>query len=247
MSFLNFLSEEITVKLMEPKSGLSAAEVISIVLGGLGFIGAIINFIFMQKHYKVTRSAEIITANRVDWMQKLREEVSLYITNLYSYISIDDADKNKYWDKVDECTYNIRLNQTRINLMLNFNDKYDNLIRKTMERLYVFLKYVKRYDEGRNYLIPSLKDGIEYLQIITTIYLKCEWERTKEYAKNGEIIREKKTRNNSKHNDEKDEEKESFFNKRFNDYYNEVFEKCEKLKMFFHAVTFPKELGKDEE
>ncbi|MCR3758168.1 hypothetical protein KYB31_04040 [Clostridium felsineum] len=92
-------------------------------------IGIIINIFINLSQSKKQRRAEIITSNRVEWMQKLKEYICEYVgMTTYYYDKQIPENSNQFLER-------LYLMTAKIKLHLNFNDKRDEEIIKTIEIL----------------------------------------------------------------------------------------------------------------
>lgn len=129
-------------------------------------IGIIINIVINLGQSKKQRTAEIITTNRVEWMQKLKDYVSEYIGMV-----------EFYYDKPIPNDLNLYLSQlycitTKIKLHLNFNGKQDKEIISKIQLLNE--SYEKIFQLSKNQNIFSDNEGLkkEALQKIIDYYLE---------------------------------------------------------------------------
>ncbi|MCL2847149.1 MAG: hypothetical protein FWE13_00145 [Firmicutes bacterium] len=182
-----------------------------------------LNYFFVDKK---KRGAEIITTNRVLWMQKLRDNISEVIKCVATF-----NEKISFLNDTDEKMLlemeKFRLAKAQIFLLLNYDGCKDDEIKRILETMEVTLTAVrinlllfKMGNEPNEDIIRKqrlvLVPGIEYLTFISSIYLKCEWERTKKFAKFGEGF-------------------EFNFEREFDGYYSKRKELLDELKNAFYV------------
>jgi|GEM_PF-6776907 len=153
----------------------------------------LLNYFFSDKK---KRSAEIISANRVLWIQKLRDGITDVIKS--GITAIEDcqdisAKQDRFLNEIRE----FRKAKAQVSLLLNYKGKPDEIIRKALNDLESLLvstyamasyridgKFADKDTVWENVIAAHY--GFDYLEFIVAIYLKCEWERAKEVAKLGE-------------------------------------------------------------
>lgn len=173
------------------EASFSWQEISLFVAGIVTFISAIINIFVVRGQSKKQRTAEIITNNRVEWMQELKKWTSEYISYIeYNYNKTSPEDIDKYLKDVLEIS-------TRINLHLNLKGKQDREIIDKIKELNKSLEEILKLTEKRsldqgnvnsdelNQKIKKTREDSNSLLRLVKIYLKVEWERVKVEARYG--------------------------------------------------------------
>ena len=157
-------------------------EVGAILAAIVSFVSIITNVVFIQAQSKKQRTAEIITNNRVEWMQELKKWTSEYISYIESdYDKISSEDIDKYLKDTIEIS-------TRINLHLNLKGKQDKEIMNVIEEINLsFEKKPQPTKDKESIYYDEIKRATHLLQLLVKIYLKIEWERVKVEAENGKF------------------------------------------------------------
>ncbi|OBR96730.1 hypothetical protein CLRAG_02380 [Clostridium ragsdalei P11] len=130
---------------IEPGNG---AVIGAIIAAGISLISAFINIFIVISQSKKQRTAEIITSNRVEWMQKLKDYISEYLSKVrYFYDTTFPENLNEYFGDLGNIT-------AKIELHLNFKGKQDkkiiNIIQELNKSLETFLQ-LKKYNIYSNH------------------------------------------------------------------------------------------------
>lgn len=168
----------------------------------LTFLISSISLYYSIRNNKAVHYVNSITKSRIDWIQKVRDTVSDFIskTNVYNN-AYYKGNYDKSWEHLSECQELC----TEIKLLLNCCDERDKEICKLVDeilenhRKYCDMVYNMQIDV-RGYFIEndeakkiktSIENEIVDLVKKLHIYLKAEWNRVK-YESQGKIY-EKET------------------------------------------------------
>jgi len=183
--------------------GLDSEKKVTILGIFITFIVSILSLYYSIKNNKAIHYMNIVTEKRVEWISKLRDLVSQYLskTNIYEnnfYYENSYEDFEKSGKQLSECR---RLN-SEIKLLLNFTDNHDREIIDIIDALLLSFGcyYSKVYGcdvDKKGFLIntPKMQKYTEEVNknicILTKkiqIYLKSEWNRVK-YESLGKIYK----------------------------------------------------------
>lgn len=189
----------------ENKDALTAIGII------LTFLTSSISLYFSVRNNKAVHYVNAVTQNRVEWIDKLRESISMFLALLNtedfteSFVSPKETLKRNYDVKIKEL-YQLG---GKIKLLLNFTDDLDNKLIKAIDLQLINYKLLcektmicalASVKKGDNVFVPNSeiyelqkemgKTSEEILKDIQ-IYLKAEWNRVK-YESQGRIY-EKET------------------------------------------------------
>jgi len=124
----------------------------------------------MQKIAKLDFNKTVISGNRQEWINDLRNSISLYMAKIDAYELIVNYEKDNY-DKITSKFEEIMNLELKINLLLNPDEKDSKRLKKLI----------------RNYTRAISKEAITqppdelklYISEATQKILKTEWERVK--------------------------------------------------------------------
>lgn len=158
----------------------------TLIAAGSSFVGVIIDIIVRHFLEQKTRQKDVITANRVHWMEAVREQVSDSTKIVHAYLDGNCETAKDIGVLNDFCKV-----KNLVSLLLNFNGYYDNKIRLIFEKEYDMMKDIlvaqENDDQERAIADKEIIIACENYKIrLTSIYLKCEWERVKHLSKKGE-------------------------------------------------------------
>lgn len=149
---------------------------------------------------KSQRNIDAITKNRVEWMQKLKEYMSEYITIVLEFaFSHDEEIYNSEVERI-----NILANKTRLHL--NFIGIADQYVLEKIKSINKSIEYINGSDQSYktfSYLQNKCLREIELLTLYVQIYLKTEWERVKFESENGNTYKFDFDREFNKYKEEK--------------------------------------------
>lgn len=157
----------------------------------LSFMVSICSFVYTNYQSKRQRTAEIITTNRVEWMQKFKEYIASYIENIES-VTNDFV-------KCRQVNINLEKILAQIKLHLNTLEDPDKELVYVMESVNVIIKNCveinkpkllcsrKDKKESEKIFIDKLLNAKEIIIVLSQIYLKTEWERVKVEAESGKF------------------------------------------------------------
>lgn len=146
---------------MNEPNEINATIIAAVITGMITLIGVMINIILIKSQSKKQRTAEIITRNRVEWMQKLKEYISEY-NSLVCYYYDKEIPNNlsDYLSKINNAT-------SKIELHLNLNGSQDKKIlqiikdlNSSLERFLQLTKYKKTCNSNGKMQMP--KELIEF-------------------------------------------------------------------------------------
>ncbi|APC79862.1 TPA: hypothetical protein ACXDAZ_000517 [Clostridium botulinum] len=137
--------------------------VVAVITGIITLIGVIINIILIKSQSKKQRTAEIITRNRVEWMQELKKYVSEYNSLVCYYYDKKIPDNlNDYFEKINNST-------SKIKLHLNLKGIHDKKIKQiiedlnsSLERFLQLTKYKETCNPNTNKKMHMPKELIEF-------------------------------------------------------------------------------------
>lgn len=176
-------------------------DVLLAIAVSLTFLASISSLYFSVRNNKAVHYVNSITKSRIDWIQKVRDTVSAFIskTNVYNnaYYS---GDYDKSGEHLSECQKLC----IEIKLLLNCCDKRDKEICKLVDD--ILENHRRYYDsvhnmevdkkgyfiEGEEEIKKQIEKNIDELVKKLHIYLKAEWNRIK-YESQGKKY-EKETR-----------------------------------------------------
>ena len=169
----------------------------------LTFFVSIISLYFSVRNNKAVHYVNSITKSRIEWIQKIRDTVSVFIskTNVYNN-AYYKGDYDKSGEHLSECQKLC----TEIKLLLNYCDKRDkeicNLVDAILENHRKYCDSIHNMQvDKKGYFIEGeeekrikkqIEEDISELVKKLHIYLKAEWNRVK-YESQGKIY-EKETR-----------------------------------------------------
>lgn len=151
----------------------------AIISASVSFIMIIFNFYQDRKK----RQKDIVTSNRVIWMENLRNNIAESVKIVHSFINSDYSDSgllNEY----------VRILNI-ISLLLNFRGKFDEEFRTILKREYKALRRLQQEEcagvyQNTEKIVEYIYKNEEFKILFSSIYLKCEWERVKVFSKKGE-------------------------------------------------------------
>lgn len=164
---------------------------------------SLISLWFTVKNNKAVQYVDSVTKNRVEWIDKLRKNISDFLALLDTQdltdtiLTPEEASKYPFGDNLQ------RLNQLgcEIKLMLNFSDSFDREIMYQIDL--IILGYKNLYISSQSSILEQIKSGEKLFvpnkevtdkqeALITSkekllsdmqIYLKSEWNRIKYESK----------------------------------------------------------------
>ena len=163
-------------------------DVLLAIAVSLTFLASISSLYFSVRNNKAVHYVNSITKSRIDWIQKVRDTVSAFIskTNVYNnaYYS---GDYDKSGEHLSECQKLC----IEIKLLLNCCDKRDKEICKLVDD--ILENHRRYYDsvhnmevdkkgyfiEGEEEIKKQIEKNIDELVKKLHIYLKAEWNRIK--------------------------------------------------------------------
>lgn len=133
------------------------------VAGGLSFVGILFNIVLTISQSKKQRISEIISKNRIEWMQKLKEYMSEYNSlTLYFYDKKIPKDSSSYLEKIYLITFKIKLH-------LNLKGEQDKKIIKIIDDLNASIEFLlslikdkAKYDYNSNKSLETKMKNIEH-------------------------------------------------------------------------------------
>lgn len=170
---------------------------VSIISGTVISVWSIVNG---NRNLKKNSFNNIVSTNRVEWMQKLKSLVSEYTSKIaFNELREFPVSESKLYDEIVKTS-------TAIKLHLNFHGKADKEIiglideaNKSFEQLLLLIKKSKsgevvitkkviaNLDGSSEIHSKRLRQSESLLVILVQIYLKVEWERVKFEAGNDKI------------------------------------------------------------
>lgn len=149
-----------------------------------------------------TRRTDVITQNRIKWMQEFKEYISEYIA-LCKYLLKNTIEE----DQIKEYYLKIQYSYSKLIIHLNFKGEQDKEILNIMNDINQDIFYAAgcselKMEDSKSSESPQPKidfkanmydihiyklvgEGIQLLSLLTQVYLKSEWERIKEEASDG--------------------------------------------------------------
>lgn len=141
-------------------------------------VAAIVSLITLIEHIKSAnrdRYLSVVSASRVEWMQNLKKIISEYCCCLENAI-LDTPNFNQ--SKMDD----LYRYMAKIQLELNFKGVPDNIILKLVLKTNEFwVSYMKdgTDDTQKSDESERAATAVNYILLVSQIYLKVEWERIK--------------------------------------------------------------------
>lgn len=162
------------------KEKKNAVEFKDIIYG----FGILLTFIVgvwnLLNNYKISRKTTFIntvTAERVKWIEQLRQDISSFsgLTHTWCFSELKGKpEENEVLKEVDRLRHVIRL---RLNPEGEHDQKIEELIRRIPK-----LTHISNREE--------LGQALEELTVTTQLLLKNEWEKVKEEAKAGDLAKD---------------------------------------------------------
>jgi len=180
----------------------------------LTFLGTMITIYYIRKNLKTTKYIDTVTSERIKWLDIIRNEVTIIITNIHFTLKIysenikdrENAIQN-YEDNIDaqieaqtrffDTPTSSALGQKKeiwsqsdfirsLNIFkLRLNPKEDNVI---IEIIDYFIKFYAESEYKSANEIPEARKRIELLISQIQELLKQEWEKVKKESKDENII-----------------------------------------------------------
>lgn len=146
------------------------------IVGILSLCGVVINIIVTAKNNKNKRYTDLITHHRISTMETLKNVSSNLIKSVYS-IMVEGCDLNKNLQTYEEC-------KAQVFYCINYKGKPEVEMRTTLSLIEnLMLNYAKNHSKltakQKSTIFETLETGIQYYQMISCVYCKCEWQRAK--------------------------------------------------------------------
>ncbi|ALM29136.1 hypothetical protein SFB99_17575 [Bacillus altitudinis] len=136
------------------------------------------------KNNNKNRFVNAVTTERVKWMNKLKELLSDYLTDISKVYTINPQKSSEYINKLAH-------SQNKIKLELNYKDEKDKEILKyiheTNMEISSYFSSELNMDTYDNNINNIVKEAIENISNLSRSYLKDEWERIKLEAEKGKL------------------------------------------------------------
>ena len=177
----------------------------------LTFFISSISLYFSVRNNKAVHYVNAVTKNRVEWIDKLRESISMFLALLNTedftetFVQPEEMLKRNYHAKIKE----LYQQGEKIKVLLNFTDDLDNDLIKAIDLQLINYKLLcektmicalASAKKGDSVFVPNseiyemqkeMEKTSEEILKYTQIYLKAEWNRVK-YESQGKIY-EKET------------------------------------------------------
>lgn len=147
------------------------------IVGIFSLIGVIVNIIVTTVNNKKKRYTDLITQRRINTMQNLIDSSSNCIKSLYGVMN-------------ENCNYDAILqtfieNKSQIFYDTNYKGKSEQELRFALDALQdLLIKYILNKNsitqKQKEQIFKTIKCGVEYYQLLSCVYCKCEWIRIKE-------------------------------------------------------------------
>lgn len=142
---------------------------ISIILAfGLGVWNLVVNY----RNTRRTNFINIVTSQRVQWIEQLRQDISTYSGLIYTWSASNMEGKPEEFEMVRDID---RLRHV-IRLRLNPKGSHDKQIEALLDKI------PKYTDPSQS---AKLSDALNRLTVTTQLLLKEEWEKVKREAEHG--------------------------------------------------------------
>jgi len=151
--------------------------VIAIISIVASFVISTIAILSTKGNAKKERLIDIVTSNRMDWIQKLKEYLSAYLSLVYfHYEKKLPEDENKFITDINELAFKIKLH-------LNFKGKADIQIEKLLDEINTaYEKFFMYKSSGLGVMNTRLQPD-DYLTFIGKLQLQYSEIYTKLYSK----------------------------------------------------------------
>ncbi|MGM9572282.1 MAG: hypothetical protein ACI3ZR_08725 [bacterium] len=129
--------------------------------------------LYIQKKAQITN---VTTKSRIKWMQELRKYLNEYISIVRNESFIADG-------VINQSVKNRLLNNiSKIKLHMNYKNESDKVIIFLLNKIENIL-----FDENKKDKRKYLESYLDFLVLLSRVYLKQEWERVKNETKTGNI------------------------------------------------------------
>jgi len=174
---------------MEAKDIITAIGIVlTFIVGGFGllctFIVGVWNLILTYRTTRESRFINMVTAERVKWIQELRSNISKFCGASFSWIAIYSGKPSSDSNEAAELLKDIDRLGFLIRLQLNPKEEPDQQIEAIIKRIPGLIELPK---------LTQLTASLEELTKATQALLKKEWEKVKQEAKKGEIPKQAST------------------------------------------------------
>lgn len=175
--FINYHKHLITVQTLEP---FFFDEKGHFQWLGLTSVTAIVSLVLTNYMTAKKNRSDLVSKSRIEWIQKNKEIMSLYLQEVKYYPYLLDALKNNKATRqqLDDLVINIEVNYNL--LLMNFSDNKDNAqINTCIKDCFIFVQCYEVFWESNDTDQAQNIWPIENLSTVSRDYFKREWEKAK--------------------------------------------------------------------
>ncbi|MDE6583344.1 MAG: hypothetical protein K2K31_01675 [Clostridia bacterium] len=155
----------------------------TLIVGIISLCGVMVNIIVTSLNNRKKRYVDLIISERIRNMKNLEKYMSELISTLYAFMTPNcdfDAEFKNF-------EFNKQMILYSMNFLLGSDKSIGDVLCKLDDLLFDYSQNMDKLNkQQKDQFNKSVRAGMNALQILTRIYNKCEWERSKDSSLNGD-------------------------------------------------------------